>query len=275
MATTRIGGVEVLPLLDTGLLMNPDYFFPEHAAQARAEYPDLLDERQLLRVAITCFLVRSAGKNILVDTGLGNRRRPQFPIGHLDEALRGAGVAPESIDTIVHTHLHIDHVGWNTVDDEQGNPKLFFPNARYLVQQVEWDHWMKPGNVESQDHLRQCVSPIERTGRVDRYSGEKVVDANLTLVPAPGHTPGHVTVGIYSEGERAIVIGDASHHPMQLDHPDWSPSADVDPGQAAATRESLMEAAITDGRTWIAGHWPHPGIGRIVRLEGKRVFQAL
>jgi glyoxylase-like metal-dependent hydrolase (beta-lactamase superfamily II) len=275
MDSVTIGDVEVRPLLDTGLLMNLDYFFPEHAAQARAEYPDLLDERQLMRVAVTCYLVRSGNSTILVDTGLGNRRRPQFPIGHLDETLQKAGVAPESIDTIVHTHLHIDHVGWNTVDDETGNPRIFFPNARYLVQQVEWDHWMKPETVEAQDHLRQCVRPIEATGRVNLYNGETSIDANLTLVPAPGHTPGHVTVGIYSQGERAIIIGDASHHPLQLDHPDWSPSADIDPKQSATTRQTLMESAADDGRTWIAGHWPHPGIGRIVRLEGKRVFQAL
>ena len=275
MQGVQIGNVEVLPLLDTGLLMNLDYFFPEHAAEARAEYPDLLDERQLMRVAVTCFLVRSDGKTILVDTGLGNRRRPQFPTGHLDDSLRAAGVPPDSIDTIIHTHLHVDHVGWNTVDDEDGNPVLFFPNAGYFVQQNEWDHWMKPETVASQDHLRQCVSPIESSGRVVLFSGEKALDSNLTLVPAPGHTPGHVTVGINSGGERAVIIGDASHHPLQLDHPDWSPSADVDPRQAATTRASLMDAAAADGRTWIAGHWPHPGMGRIVPLEGKRAFQAL
>jgi glyoxylase-like metal-dependent hydrolase (beta-lactamase superfamily II) len=275
MASVKIGRVEVLPLLDCGLLMNLDFFFPQYAAQARAEYPDLQDERGLMEVAVTCFLVRSGTQTILVDTGLGGRRRPRFPQGHLDDSLRQAGVAPESIDTIIHTHLHVDHVGWNTVDDEKGNPRIFFPNARYLVQQAEWEHWMKPETVESEDHLRQCVRPIEGTGRVELYAGEKALDAQLTLVPSPGHTPGHVTVGIYSQGERAIIIGDVSHHPLQLDHPDWSPSADVDPVQSAATRRSLMDAAADDGRTWIAGHWPHPGIGRIVRLEGKRVFQAL
>ena len=275
MQTVTIGDVQVLPLLDTGLLMNPHYFFPQHADQAIAEYPDLLDERQLLRVAITCFLVRSAGRTILIDTGLGNRRRPQFPLGHLDDALAAASVDPASIECIVHTHLHIDHVGWNTVTGNDGTTRLFFPNATHYVQQIEWDHWMRPEHLESQDHLRECVQPVEAAGHFERYEGEFGLDDHLTLVPAPGHTPGHVTVGIYSQGERAIVIGDASHHPMQLDHPDWSPSADTDPKQAAATRQALMEAATDDGRTWIAGHWPHPGIGRIVRLDGKRVFQAL
>ncbi len=153
--------------------------------------------------------------------------------------------------------------------------RLFFPNARHFVQQSEWDYWMRPKVVASQEHLRDCISPLEAEGRVELFEGEKALDASVTLVPAPGHTPGHVTVGIYSQGERAIIIGDASHHPLQLDHPDWSPSADTDPKQSAATRESLFEDAIGDGRTWIAGHWANPGIGRIVRLEGKRIFQAL
>ncbi len=275
MDSVTIGAVEVLPLIDTALPLNLDSFFPDYAAQARAEYPGLVDASQLFHVPVTCFLIRSGNTTLMVDTGVGNRPRPHFPAGHLDQSLRAAGVGPESIDTIVHTHLHFDHVGWNTIDDEQGNPTPFFPNARYFVQQNEWDFWTRPKLLESQDYLRECVSPLKTANKVELFDGEMALDASITLVPAPGHTPGHVTVGIYSQGERAIIIGDASHHPLQLDHPDWSPSADTDPKQAAATREALFEGAIADGRTWIAGHWPHPGIGRIVRLDGKRVFRAL
>lgn len=275
MTQVTIGNVTILPLLDTSLLMNPRMFFPEHAEQAIAEYPDLLDERQLMQVSITCYLVRSAGRNVLIDTGLGPRRRPNFPPGKLDQAFANANIDPASIDQVVHTHLHIDHVGWNTVEDGAGGTRAYFPNARHIVQQREWDYWMQPKFVESQDHLRECVEPLAKDGRFDFYEGEHALDENLTFVPAPGHTPGHVAIGIYSAGERAVIIGDASHHPMQLDHPDWSPSADVDPVLSASSRDSLMDTAADDGRTWIAGHWPHPGVGRIVRLDGKRVFKAL
>jgi glyoxylase-like metal-dependent hydrolase (beta-lactamase superfamily II) len=272
-----IGNVEVMPIIDTAILMNPRHFLPQFADQFLAEYGDQADERGLFTMSITCFLVRSAGKTLLIDSGLGNRPRPGFPAGHLDESMRDAGIAPGDIDSVLNTHLHIDHVGWNTVDRPDGSREVFFPNARFVVQQAEWDFWMtaermaEPGNA----HLVECVEPLTNTGRIDFRTGESAFDENLTFIATPGHTPGHVAVGIYSAGERAIIIGDASHHPVQLDHPDWSPAFDVDPVQSAKTRDRLFDEAAGDGRTWIAGHWPYPGIGRIVRLDGRRVFQAL
>ncbi|HEY4668672.1 MAG TPA: MBL fold metallo-hydrolase [Tepidiformaceae bacterium] len=277
MKTVTVGNVEITALLDTNLLMNPRMFFPDHAEEVMREYADSLDERQLLSVSITCYLLRSAGKTVLVDTGLGSRRRPRFPVGRLDESLAGAGVAPEEIDLIVHTHLHIDHVGWNTVDEDGTGPRIFFPRAQYFIQRAEWEYWMTAAQMEDPGnaHLVECVKPLEATGRISLLDSEQAIDENLTFIPTPGHTPGHVSIGIYSAGERAVIIGDASHHPMQLDHPDWSPGVDTDPKQSARSRESLFESAANDGRTWIAGHWPHPGFGRIRRLEGRRVFEAL
>jgi glyoxylase-like metal-dependent hydrolase (beta-lactamase superfamily II) len=277
MHRVTVGSVEITAILDTPLLMDPKQFMPRYADQFSAEYSHLADERGLMQMSISCYLVRSAGKNILVDTGLGARRRPGFPRGKLDEGLKDAGVAPSEIDTVLHTHLHIDHVGWNTIDADDGSRQVFFPKARFVIQQAEWDYWMtaeqleQPGNA----HLVECVAPLKETGYIDFTSGEKAFDQNLTFISAPGHTPGHVAVGIASQGERAVIVGDASHHPAQLDHPDWSPAFDTDPVLSAKTREGLFNAAADDGRTWIAGHWPHPGFGRIVRLEGKRSFRAL
>jgi glyoxylase-like metal-dependent hydrolase (beta-lactamase superfamily II) len=277
MKTVTIGNVEVTALLDTNLLMNPRTFLPTYADDIIREYGDILDERELMQVSITCYLIRSSGKNVLIDTGLGGRRRPRFPVGHLDESLKEAGIAADEIDTIVHTHLHIDHVGWNTVDDENSGRRIFFPNATYLIQQVEWDYWMTPAQLAepANAHLVECVEPLESTGRIKLLTTEQPIDANLTFIPTPGHTPGHVSIGIYSGGERAVVIGDASHHPMQLNHPDWSPAVDTDPKQSATSRDGLFEEAAANGHTWIAGHWEYPGFGRIKRLDGRRVFQAL
>lgn len=276
MNSVMIGNVEVLPLLDTALLMNPKQFLPEHADEFLAEYSHEADSRGLLPMAVTCFLVRSAGKTLLVDTGLGGRRRPGFPMGRLDQSLAAAGVDPAEIETVLNTHLHIDHVGWNTVVDEAGNSRVFFPKARFVIQQREWEHWMRPQFLEEPGnaHLVECVIPLEKEGRVELVSGEQPVDEHITFIATPGHTPGHVAIALASAGERAVIIGDASHHPVQLAHPDWSPGFDSDPVQSAQTRDRLFEMAIAEERTWIAGHWTHPGIGRIVRLEGKRVFQA-
>lgn len=275
--TATIGDVRVTALLDTGLLMSPQHFMPDHAEEILQEYGDLADERGLFRMAVTTYLLRSAGKNILVDTGLGGRRRPGFPLGHLDETLRAAGLALGDIDVVLNTHMHIDHVGWNTIDDERGVPQVFFPNAQFWFQQVEWDYWMEPERRDApgNEHLVQCCEPLRNSGRVTFATGEQAIDENLTYVPTPGHTPGHVAIGIVSQGERAVIVGDASHHPMQLIHPDWSPGFDLDPVISARTRDRLFDMAIEERRTWIAGHWEYPGLGRLVRLDGKRVFQAL
>jgi glyoxylase-like metal-dependent hydrolase (beta-lactamase superfamily II) len=277
MHKATVGNVEVTALLDAPILMNPHQFMPQHAEAFLSEFGHMADERGLMQMAVTCYVVRSAGKNYLVDTGLGSRKRPGFPGGNLDLALRDAGLSPADIDAVVHTHLHIDHVGWNTVDRDDGSREVFFPKARFFIQQAEWDFWMTPERMAAPGnaHLVECVEPLRDSGRITFIAGEHAIDEHLTCVPTPGHTPGHVAIGLMSAGERAVIIGDASHHPAQLIHPDWSPAFDTDPMQSAATRDRLFEWAIDEGRTWIAGHWEHPGLGRLVRLDGKRVFQAL
>lgn len=273
-----IGNVEIQAIQDNAAFMNPAYFIPQYADQFVAEYGHMADERGFMPMSLTSFLVRSAGKTILIDSGVGPRRRGGLPRGKLDQALATAGIDPAEIDVVLHTHLHVDHVGWNTVDNEDGSKRIFFPNATFVIQQPEWDYWMRPEFMDgdSDPHLRECVQPVADAGKVRFFpAGETTFDENLTFVATPGHTPGHVAVGIYSGGERAIVVGDASHHPMQLDHPDWSPAFDTDPVQSAKTRDALFEAAIADGRLWLAGHWEYPGAGRILRLDGKRVFKAI
>ncbi|MGE5139538.1 MAG: MBL fold metallo-hydrolase [Rudaea sp.] len=272
-----VGNVQVTPVQDTAILMNPQTFLPKYAEQMSAEYASAMDERGLLPMSVTCYLVRSEGKTILVDSGLGPRRRPGFPVGHLDASLKELGVSPAEIDVVLNTHLHIDHVGWNTVDRDDGSREAFFPNARFVFQQTEWDYWMTPERMSEPGnaHLVECVEPLRDTGRVDFFEGERAFDANLTFIATPGHTPGHVAIGIASAGERAVITGDASHHPAQLLHPDWSPAFDFDPEQSARTRDALFDRIISEERTIMAGHWEYPGIGRLVRLEGKRVFQGL
>jgi len=273
--TISIGDVKITPFLDTALLGDPKIFMPDVADQFIAECAPTLDERGLFTLSITCYLVESEDKRYLIDTGLGNRRREGFPMGHLDETLQSAGLKLEDIDTVIHTHLHIDHIGWNTVEDDAGKAKLFFPNANFLIQQTEWDFWMTPKYLADPQYecLVQCVQPLTDLADITFVEGETAIDRNLTFVSTPGHTPGHVAIGVYSQGERAILVGDTSHHPIQLLHPDWSPTFDIDPIQSAATREKLFDDVIADNRLWMAGHWPFPGVGHLVRLDGERLFQ--
>lgn len=277
MHTVRVGSVEITALLDAPFLQNPKVVAPEHSDEMAAEFADTLDQRGLAMGAVTCYLVRSEGRLTLVDTGIGPRKRPGFPSGHLDEALREAGVAPEEIDAVVHTHLHVDHVGWNTFEAEDGRVEVFFPNATFVIQQAEWDFWMTPEMLAEPRNvaLRECVEPLRNSGRVRFTQGEETLGEHLVFISAPGHTPGHVAVGIADRGERAIIVGDASHHPVHVTHPDWVTPLDWDPAMASTSRARLFELAANDGRLVLAGHWSHPGWGHIVRLDGKRVFRAL
>jgi glyoxylase-like metal-dependent hydrolase (beta-lactamase superfamily II) len=277
MQKVTIGNVEITPLQDASILMNPRMFIPEHGDEFATEYAHMADERGLMPMSVTCYLLRSAGKNVLIDTGLGPRKRQGFPGGKLDEAIKNVGLTPADIDVVIHTHLHIDHTGWNTFDAADGSRKIFFPKARFLVQQVEWDYWLQPKFIDNPayPHLAETVEPLTNSGQLDFMKGEQAIDENLVFVHSPGHTPGHVCIGIQSAGEKAVIIGDASHHPAQLDHPDWSPSFDADPMVSAKTRDRLFNWAADEGRTWIAGHWIYPGMGRIQRVNNRRVFQAL
>ena len=278
MNRVRIGDVEVTALLDMDVAIPVQFMLPEYAEAYRAEAATLGLDPAVLPASISSFLVRSDGKTILVDSGMGPRDRGTGRVGRLDAALREIEVRPEEIDAVIHTHLHIDHVGWNTVPaDEPGGSRVFFSSAQFVIQQSEWDYWMRPELYELPEnrHLVDCVLPLKDTGRIAFFEGEKAYDSNITFISTPGHTPGHVSIGIYSQGERAVISGDVSHHPIQLDHPDWSPTVDSDRALSATTRDRLFDAAADDGRLWIGTHWPHPGFGRIVRLEGKRVFRAL
>lgn len=279
MESIRIGAVEITALQDTTLTLEFRTFLGQLAEQMDRDDPAGAGHPRSFPIAVTSYLVRSGSNLVLVDTGMGPRQRAgfEFPPGRLDQALLGVGVSPGDVTHIVHSHLHIDHVGWNTVENPNGSYRPFFPNAKYLIQQAEWDYWMTPEHLplRRNQHLRECVEPLKDTASLQLVVGERAIDQNLTFVSTPGHTPGHVAIGVYSEGERGVIVGDASHHPAQLLHPDWSPSADWDPVLSARSREQLFVDAEADGHRWIAGHWPFPGFGRILRLDGKRVFEAL
>lgn len=277
MHKVSVGSVEITALLDAPFLQNPKVLAPEHSEQMAEEFRDSLDERGLAMGAVTCYLVNDGGRLILVDTGIGPRKRPGFPSGRLDQALGEAGVRPDDIDAVVHTHLHIDHVGWNTFNADDGANTVFFPNATFVIQRAEWDFWMTPEMLAEPRNvaLRECVEPLRNGAQLQLTAGEETFGEHLVFLSAPGHTPGHIAVGMADGAERAVIIGDASHHPVHVAHPEWVTPLDWDPAMSSASRDRLFDMAADEGRLVLAGHWKHPGWGHIVRLEGKRSFRAL
>jgi glyoxylase-like metal-dependent hydrolase (beta-lactamase superfamily II) len=273
-----IGDVLITPLLDGVLTLDATEAALGVPVQTVADAdPDLVDGAGLIHLPVICHLIRSRGEIILVDSGLGQRQRHDWPRGSLGARLREMGVDPGDVGIVLNTHMHGDHVGWNTVDEGLDPARPFFPNARYLFQRTEWEYWIDSDRLaaDGNAHLQDCVASLPGRVAVELVDGEASVTREITLVATPGHTPGHVAIGVASRGERALIVGDATHFLGQLDHPDWSPAWDADPLMAARTRSRIFGSLEGDpAASIVTSHWPYPGAGRIIRVDGKRVFRS-
>jgi glyoxylase-like metal-dependent hydrolase (beta-lactamase superfamily II) len=276
--TAKVGSVEILSLLDV-----PDWHLPQFFPSAPPDlwetyqslYPTALCDGTSICISATAYLVRSAGRTMLVDTGLGPgpHQRIGNQRGRLLDDMRGAGVQPEEIDTVIITHLHFDHVGWNAQAGPAGVSPTF-PNARYLVPQKDWELYRSPAEAEKRAYLGATVA-LYQQGRVDLVDGEQTVTPDVTLVPTPGHTPGHQAIMVVSGNERAAIIGDAAHTPAQVQETHWSPNADHDPVLSSQTRSRMFAQYEADHTLLCAGHFPHPGFGYLTRVGNRRLYRAL
>ena len=195
-------------------------------------------------IPVNCALLRSGDTTVLVDTGAGPTPRAFMPEG--DERLLDE-LSPGDVDIVVHTHLHVDHVGWT------GS----FPNARYVVHADDWAYFMSDASLAERPHLREKILPLE--SRFERVTGETEIAPGVRVQPAPGHTPGHMIV----RTDDTAAIGDAVAHELQIADPDLVFVNDMDPDVAAATRRRLIAELAQDGVAVIAGHFR--GIGRFER----------
>ena len=229
-------------------------------------------------VALQTWVVRSGGRTVLVDTGVGNgRERPGNPLFHqrqgdLPGRLERAGVRPEDVDIVVNTHIHGDHIGWNTRDAD-GSWVPTFPNADYLLPAAD-DHHFGPaggygGGVRPDDRLayEDSIAPVHQAGQAVLWDGEHRVDGRLTLESAPGHTPGSAVLRVASRGERAVFVGDLLHSPVQILHPECSSCFCLDPVRAAASRRRVLERAADERELVIPAHFGGSGVAE-VRREG-------
>ena len=262
--------------------MDPQAFFPtspEETWQAEAPMlvPHFLDaETNTVRSAVQSWVLRSEGKTILIDTGNGNHKeRPYVPMwGHLDTDylanLAAAGVEPEDVDIVVNTHLHLDHVGWNTyLHDRSWVPT--FPNAKYLIAKDEFEFWnpanghkpmFGPGN---QNVFEDSVAPVHAAGQSLLWEGEHRIDGNLVLSSAPGHTPGSAVVTLESGSDRALFAGDILHSPAQFAQPDFSSCFCEDPDTARATRHRLLGWAADNNALVLPAHFGGHAAAEIAR----------
>lgn len=279
MLSWTIGDVKVTRVVEFEFLV--DYepegaFLREASPAALAEIPWLkphfMNDQDQLTMSIHALLVETPSMKLIVDTCFGNDK-PHALLGHTAlatgflDALAAAGAPRETIDRVICTHLHVDHVGWNTMlVDGAWHPT--FPNARYLFGADEHAHWREDTSDEHLKITAESVQPVVDAGLVDLVAMDERICPEIRLMPTPGHTPGHVSVVIESRGETAIITGDMMHHPCQIARPDWAPSFDSDQAAARTTRKAFL-GDVADKPVLIIGtHFAAPTAGHVVRDGG-------
>jgi glyoxylase-like metal-dependent hydrolase (beta-lactamase superfamily II) len=271
----HVGNVEIMSLSDGALEFDLCNFFPTIPQDLWRPYEAHLTAEQHVHLNLGSYLVRSEGRTILVDTGMGPKPAdmPDAPWGILMDEFTANGVRPEEVSMVVMTHLHRDHVGWN-LQSQNGRYAPTFPNARYWMSAQDWEVCHQPEIQPNRfPNAPTCVWPLADLGVVELMDGERTLTRELTAIPTPGHTPGHMSILITSQGERALILGDVAHSPAQVHETDWVSRADMDPEVTRQTRRTLIERLEREGIVVAAGHFPAPGFGKIVRLEGRRYWQ--
>ena len=223
--------------------------------------PRLATEEGRLKMSIHALVVETPSRRILVDTGLGNDKQgrsvPNWNNRQTPflEMMAAAGFPPESIDTVLCTHLHVDHVGWNT-RLVGGRWVPTFEKARYLFGETEYVYWRDNDLGEERATIfRDSVAPVVDAGRADLVASNARICDEITLIPTPGHSPGHMSVRIQSAGEEGLLAGDVAHHPCQMAHLDWCSTADSDPVQSIKARNELFARLADSLVLVIGGHY--------------------
>ena len=271
MNTWQVGEVKITQLVELTTASLGPYLLPQATPDELKKISWLspfVDPDHRLVLSMHMLVIEAHGQTVVVDTCIGNDKQRNYPKWNLMqtdflERFEAAGFDIKTVDKVLCTHMHVDHVGWNTI--KVGDAWMpTFSNARYLYSKKEWDHWSK----EPQEYgpvIEDSVQPIFDSGLADLVTDDYEVSAEISLEPTPGHTPGHVSVHIKSLGEEAIITGDMIHHPCQIRHVDWATSADVDQSKAIDTRQMFLEK-YTDRPVLIIGtHFAGPSAGRIVR----------
>ncbi|MFN0146928.1 MAG: MBL fold metallo-hydrolase [Dehalococcoidia bacterium] len=270
----RIGTFEILPVIDGEMRVQPTQAFAKTSEADWSPHRALLSDDGMLTMCLGGFLVRGGpgGKVVLVDIGLGHFAMGGQQLGgRLIDSLAAHGHSPADITDVIFSHLHLDHVGWATTED--GKPT--FANATYRCDQRDWDYWIdSPSDAiagvpkEFADLQKQALTPL--ADRIQTWKADVTIVPGISAVHAPGHTPGSSLTVVADGTDRAMLLGDAVHCPVELLEDEWSGLGDVDPDLARRTRVAL--ARELEGKdTPIAGaHFPGLAFGRLLKGEGRR-----
>ncbi|MGA2285777.1 MAG: MBL fold metallo-hydrolase [Dehalococcoidia bacterium] len=276
-ARFRLGNLELLVMSDGSYFLDAGAVFGVVPRERWEPYAGPMDSHHRLGVGTNCLALRSQGKAILIETGVGDKamRADATPLveGNLLDELKAGFGGPEDVDVVINSHLHGDHCGWNTryVD---GKLAPTFPNADYLVQRAEWEAATHPNERTHTTYLAENLQPVADSGRLRLLDGETRLTDDVTIIPTPGHSPGHASVVITSGGEMAIYVGDMVQQAVQLERTAWVSAFDVLPLISMESKKRLVEQAITDNALLICVHLQFPGVGRMTRsADGYKKWQ--
>lgn len=277
----KIGDIEWHRIVETeGPDFDVEFLIPEATPEALAPHRGWLEPRFLdpatgkLVLAVQSYLLRTRHHTILIDSCIGNDKERRFhaPWSHRAgtrylDSLATVGLTPEDIDFVMCTHLHADHVGWNTrLIDGRWTPT--FANARYVFARSEFAYWTelnKKGKKYSDGCIDDSILPVVEAGQADIVADDYAFDDNIWFVPTPGHTPGHVSIALQSGDARAVLTGDVAHTPLQCREPGWSAIGCTDRAQSAATRRDFLERYCETDTLVMTSHFPTPSIGHVRR----------
>jgi glyoxylase-like metal-dependent hydrolase (beta-lactamase superfamily II) len=278
MKQRKLGEATIARLLE---LNTPDFeplgFFPETRPEDWTAHLGWMKPKAMdpvsgnLYFPMQSYVVRTAHHTILIDGCVGNdKQRPHRPRWHMKsdtaylDALAALGLRPEDIDYVMCTHMHVDHVGWNTrLLDGRWVPT--FPNAQYVFSKKEYDYWFAEHRKEAQHHFGDSVLPIVEAKRALMVKNDHALDDEVWLEPTPGHTPDHFAVRLASAGANAVFSGDLMHSPVQCRHPEWRARPDYDAQQARDTRRAFMERYVETDVLVCTAHFPLPSAGHFIR----------
>jgi glyoxylase-like metal-dependent hydrolase (beta-lactamase superfamily II) len=270
----RVGSVSITPVIEIDAPVPPSFILRDATLENMAGdldwlQPTFVGPQGELKLIIQAFLIEARGRRIIVDTCVGNDKQRAVPAWNELQTpflakLRGAGFPREQVDLVVGTHLHVDHVGWNTMKVD-GKWVPTFPNARYVMAREDFEFWRKTSDEEAARVFGDSVAPVFEHGLVDLVGCDHQITPDLSFVPTPGHTPGHCSVAIRSGTAEAVITGDLMHHPSQCAHPEWPCRADVDKDLARATRRAFLERYSDSGILVIGTHWGGPTAVHVTR----------
>lgn len=277
MLHKQVGGAHIHRIMETESPdFDPKQFFPRVAPEQWAPYlkdlqPKALDPKSgNLVFPMQSFLVRTKHHTIMVDACVGDHKQRVRPTWNMTTSgaylnhLEATGVKPEQVDYVMCTHMHSDHVGWNT-RLVNGKWMPTFPNAKYIFSAKELDYWQKLHKETPQPQIADSVLPIVEAGKAVLVKNDFAINDEVWFESTPGHTPDHVSVRVKSNGANAVITGDLIHSPVQCAEPNWVPRPDFDPPLAAKTRRAFMERYCETDVLVVASHFPSPSFGHFAR----------